>query len=142
MKLLPIIGFAGVALLLSACPQARGPVVDPPCGKAIPKAPDVVIEVLDDATVAPRDQIRNVDGRGQEIIWKLKNPEPGKKVLRIDLPKSSPVRFLRIRESESETRARRRPGDASRPCEAHLYKITVMNNGVPVPGDPILIIRE
>lgn len=104
--------------------------------------PGQVIRILvaDDATIPPAYQMVAI-GQGSKVEWYLAETPGVTKKLDIDIPSQTPPRFVKTNVSDMETRVVR-TGVGKYECEAHAYKIMVWINGVAVPGDPMLIIRE
>ena len=106
----------------------------PPHGKV------TSIPVADDATIPPEYQMVAI-GQGSKVEWYLAETLGVTKKLAIDIPRQTPPRFVKTKVEDMRTEVGR-TGGPKYECEPHEYKIRVWIDGVEVPGDPMLIIRE
>ncbi len=164
MHALRLVGFAGIALLLvSGCrdsppaqPMDAQPTDAQPvevqlmdaqeqeqmlavlttlCSQPPGKPGTIPIPVKDDATVDTTDfavWMRWTD----DVLWSLTEKSGTK--LRI-IPYDPTI--LKVKELD-DWRVEGKPNRGAKSCEALSYKIEVLVDGIPVEGDPILIIRD
>lgn len=164
MHALRLVGFAGIALLLvSGCrdstpaqPTDEQPMDEQPmaaqlmdaqeqeqmlavlttlCSPPAGKPGTIQIPVKEDGTVDDEYFVLRIRWT-DDVLWSL-TEKPGTK-LRI-IPYDPKI--LQVKELD-DWRVEGKPNRGAKSCEALSYKIEVLVDGVPVEGDPILIIRD